>query len=991
MVKVYEVNKPTFQRSHSVQPVAKKSYVDIAIPIPSLKLTRPAQAVITPDLAPDIRSKKGVMHLEIPMLYPRWTRQIKKQEEKNIELNVYKKTNHENHVLDKIIHSFSIPTIVVTPDQSTQTSLLTTNRQKIKANDEHIQLTRTLSSSSSPSRQDRLHSREIGLPTVPLTVDQQEKILSWFWRWARERNCRLAKIDEQSLLQIREQIHSIHASKGYHLFGNTIPIWDALATHKYRRAAQAFYEAAGVPEQKQNIAEFHCLAAGEIYAISQFFLLPIRMMGSLFSLPGLDTDVAKGSLSAVRGGLHAHMGGFLSPMFDVLADFTKQGKPVPSDTYWKTPSHYDAVQRLKHSFEEVRELLSYCRTHDLAVPDMAIQYLQRALELYKLANAKTYCYAASSAVSGVIELLKGAIDISVGIATAGIAYPIVQVVTRACTALIYCLSAPGEEWAAMDQIRLQNAKYADILDVNGEAVDKEKVLALWQDPRQVDAKYIEQTVARKTAKYLYKLYCAKRRINFLQKTLEQPTQLATEIYKQKTVYEEKISFLRKQIAIFKPDIDKHQCNDIDFLLELRKNSRTDRDRQILKAMVEKYASQIDAEYKKYLSEQGTKISVSQRLYALNELKRLINHTAANPAQEAQEKIDTTVHTREAVFSALKMLCNGKRLHQALEHKLQCTIEKQALFERLNKSISLGEPLPFDEAQKIVRTISLKKQNCQRYEDKLQTLMDDYYVFKVACNDSLHLPIRADKKPVIGNHHPDFFPESQEKDRLIKTLQYMQGDGLIARLLFSRAKLIYESIKTIYKKPGIILTRALERLPVDVALLSVYEVDALGKGLEPFAMTMGYSAWIAAAIQEIARTQVNRGPYVTRYVRSLHRPEIFLERGNSRESITSIIENEAERRRYPYTPDEDDVMEFIQRYANTRSHPECENLRTEAIQNAFLSALRLSTTYVERSLKRFPLLIDPIQGLIAKKQAQKLLDEIEEHNLWRISEPSSTAN
>jgi hypothetical protein len=123
----------------------------------------------------------------------------------------------------------------------------------------------------------------------------------------------------------------------------------------------------------------------------------------------------------------------------------------------------------------------------------------------------------------------------------------------------------------MNQIRLQNAKYADILNSQGK-IDKNKVMALWHDPHQVDHSYIEQIFSQQTAEYLYRLHRAKTRAQFFDALLANPHEHAQQIHTQKIAYEEEINFLRQQITVLKPLIHKQQRSDIDFLLFLKENT-----------------------------------------------------------------------------------------------------------------------------------------------------------------------------------------------------------------------------------------------------------------------------------------------------------------------------------------------------------------------------------------------------------------------------------
>lgn len=273
------------------------------------------------------------------------------------------------------------PKLAITDTSAQASDFLTSNRpSEAQTTIEHEQLLRTLSTSAS-YRSESVSTPDGKLfPTNRLSAAEQEKILSWFWGWTRE-NCRHEKIDEAALLKVRQQIQAIHDHKGYRLLGKIRDIWDIRASYQYHQAALDFYEAAGISKKKQHIAALHWAKSGEFYALTQIFLLPIRVMGPLFHVPGFDTIFAKASINLARGLFHANAGGVLSPAFDVLAAFTKKGKPFPSSVYWRIPSHYGAVQQLEHCIRQVSNLLEDCRTQRISVPAELIDYLERARSL----------------------------------------------------------------------------------------------------------------------------------------------------------------------------------------------------------------------------------------------------------------------------------------------------------------------------------------------------------------------------------------------------------------------------------------------------------------------------------------------------------------------------------------------------------------------------------------------------------------------------------
>ena len=846
---------------------------------------------------------------------------------------------------------------------------------------EHEQLYRTLSTSESYRSESVSTPDGKLLPSHGLNIDEYEKILAWFWGWSRE-NCRSEKIDAEALLKVRQRILEIHDNKGYRILGKKREIWDIRASYQYHQAALDFYAAAGVAKQQQRTAALHWAKSGEIYALAQLLLFPIRIMSPLFNVPGFDTSFAKGSINFARGILHANIGGFLSPAFDVLAAFTKNGKPFPSSTYWQIPSHYGAVQQLGRSIRQVNHLLEDCRQQQIPVPAEVIDYLEQARYLYKMANAKTFCYSAASTVSSATESLKGMIDASLALACGGSLYFVSNLITSAASSLIYCLSGPCEELSAMNQIRVQNAKYADIFNHKGK-IDKNKVMALWHDPHQVDQSYIEQIFCQQTAEYLYKLHRAKRRGQFFEAILANPYEQAQQIYTQKVVYEEEISFLRKQIAVIKPQVHKQQHSDIDFLLHLKENTQNE---HLLKLSAKEYASAIDAEYNKYLPEKGKNRAIDKRLEDLLQLKQLVEHTAGSPSSDTKNaETDTSTDQLLATWLAsLQTLCNGKHLLDGLAYKLQRKEQKLAVLD----AYTIDVPLSEEKTASIRNSMAIQQKKYKQYEEQLEKLMNDYYIFNVALNNCRRFTL---KDIEVGTNR--FFPESEKKEKLKDTLAMMSSQSFLAQLLSSRATLMRKSIQVAYKKPGILLTRALERLQIDAIMITAYELGAFHKNLQPQAASLGLSTWAAITVQEVARTQVNREPYMTRYVHNLHRPDIILEQGSAKRSINSLIGKSysTEYRRYPYIPNEDDVREFIQNYTNTRSHPESKYLIKERIQNNIVSSIRLSTDYIKRTLMRFPLMLDLIKGPRANANTKKLINQIRMHNisLRNIPEPMPT--
>lgn len=936
--------------------------------------------------APGVSSKPPHQQilLTIPLPKPPLPRHLHPiREEAEVQLVSYIRRSSTPQV---ILFPPSHETAIIAPDVSTSTkpmdflTLYPTSEQRTIT--EHEQLYRTLSTSTTYHRDSvSTHSGKL-LPSAALSTDEYEDILIWFWGWARE-NCRIEKIDEKALLKVRQRIHEIHDNKGYRLLGKKRDIWDIRASYQYQQAALDFYVAAGISKQQQRTAALHSAKSGEFYALTQLFLFPIRIMRPLFDVPGFDTIAAKASINFARGILHANTGGFLSPAFDVLAAFTKKGKPFPSSTYWQTPSHYGAVQQLGRCISQISRLLEDCQQQQIAVPVELIDYLAHARHLYKMANAKTYCYSAASAVSSATESLKGIIDASLALISGGFLYSVSNIITSGASSLIYCLSGPCEELSAMNQIRLQNAKYADIFNSNGD-IDKNKVMALWHDPHQVDQTYIEQIFCQQTAKYLYKLHRSKRRRQFFEALLANPYNQAQQIYTQKVAYEEEISFLRKQITVIKPETHKQQRSDIDFLLLLKENTQNE---HLLKLSATKYASAIDAEYNKYLPEQGKSPAIDRRLEDLLTLKQLVDNPPLSTSSDTQN-VATDTDTDELLatwLASLKTLCNGKRLLEGLAYKLQRKEKKLATLNNLNVD-TMDVAFSEEKTARIRHTIAIQQKKYRKYEEQLEKLMNDYYIFNVALNDCRRFTL---KDIEVGTSR--FFPESEKKDKLRDTLAMMSSQSFLAQLLSSRSTLMRKSIQVAYKKPGILLTRALERLQIDAVMISAYELGIFHKNMQPQAASLGLSSWAAVTVQEVARTQVNREPYITRYVHNLHRPDIILEQGSAKESINTLMKKRysTEYRRYPYIPNEDDVREFIQNYTNIRSHPESKRLLMEQARNNIVSSIRLSTDYIKRTLMRYPLMLDLIKGPRANTKAKKLIDEIKKHNLSLRDKPAPT--
>lgn len=608
---------------HHLPPARYKTHIQTITlpPKPKLALTYQADfskaTTVSSKTSPAPPGNRQILRA-IPLPKPPLPRHLYPiQEEAEVQLDSYiRRPSTPEIVLSPPSHEPAI----IAPDVSTATtSMAFLPNAEQPAITEHEQLYRTLSTSASyRSESSSTRSGKL-MPTAGLSTHEYENILAWFWGWTRE-NCRFEKIDEEALLKVRQKIQEIHDHKGYRLLGKKRNIWDIRASYQYQQAALDFYAAAGISRQQERTATLHWAKSGEFYALTQLFLFPIRIMRPLFDVPGFDTTAAKGSLNFARGILHANIAGFLSPAFDVLAAFTKKGKPYPSSIYWKIPSHYGVVKQLGHCIGQISKLLDNCRQQQIPVPAPLLDYLEHARHLYKMANAKTYCYSAASTVSSVTESLKGIIDASLALISGGFLYSVSNIITTGASSLIYCLSGPCEELSSMNQIRLQNAKYADILNSKGE-IDKNKVMTLWHDPHQVDQAYIEQIFCQQTAEYLYKLHRAKRRKQFFETILAHPYDQAQQINTQKIVYEEEISFLRKQIAVIKPETHKQQRSDIDLLLFLRKNVR---DEKLLRLSATAYAREIDAEYNKYLPEQGKSLAIDKRLNDLLALKQLVN-------------------------------------------------------------------------------------------------------------------------------------------------------------------------------------------------------------------------------------------------------------------------------------------------------------------------------------------------------------------------------
>ncbi len=343
---------------------------------------------------------------------------------------------------------------------------------------------------------------------------------------------------------------------------------------------------------------------------------------------------------------------------------------------------------------------------------------------------------------------------------------------------------------------------------------------------------------------------------------------------------------------------------------------------------------IDAEYNKYLLEKGKSHRIYKRLDDLLSLKQLVNQNTASASSSTQNVAEDTSHDElHATWLAwLKTLCNGKVLLEELEHKLQRKEKKLLALTNLDAH-PVGAAFSDEKIANIRQMMDVQQKKYKHYEELLEKLMNDYYIFNVALNDCRRF---TSEDIEVGTSR--FFPESKKKDKLRDTIAMLSSQSFLAQLLSSRPTLMRKSIQVAYQKPGIILTRALERVQLDVLMVSGYELGTFYKDIQPQAASLGLSSWAAVTAQEVARTQVNREPYITRYVHGLHRPNIILEKGSAKRSINSLIGTHypTEYRRYPYIPNEDDVREFIQNYTNIRSHPESKRLIKERIHNNIVS-------------------------------------------------------
>ena len=791
-----------------------------------------------------------------------------------------------------------------------------------------------------------------------LDSPQRDHIKAWLQDLNYE-NYRRKKIDPAKLIAARERIQNIHDNKKYH----DSLLWDANASCQYRQEARNFYKAAGVSIEEQRHAELHCMKSGEFYALSQLPIFPTRLMGAALKLNTFRSEHAAKSWMMARAGLHANIGGLLSPMWDALSTLAKHGRPIPADEYWNVPSRRHVVSKLKQCLEQSEQAFKICQESGRIVPGEIKEILEQARKLYKMVNAKGYCYSAPSTISSVFEFIKTTIDIVVSTATASFSEPVVRSATNACTALIYSFICPLEEVAAMDQIRMQNAKYANIFQEDGKTVDIEKVMGLWQGKRQTEAACIEKAVERHFEKYSYKIEHAKERLKFLNQALTMPNEQALKQLHQITACDAAISFLKTQIAALKPQVDKSAAQDTNWLLQL---SRANIDESLLQSLsqapltsrsllsnpiTQRNASKqvctdrLVSEQKKYTPSHT--VAESQYSTAIGEVLQRLSYSesdetrAAHESQDNSHNITESSTTTNSLVSFLQHFSNGKYLLKALERDLSQLIEekKEAL-----------------------------------YLDKLKRLIGDYQVFK-------NLKNLAQQQNAISDY---------------SSLNLLDSAGLIATMLCSSAKLRIEAIKSEYAHPGAISSRVIERVPLSIALSTL-----MGLGVTPEyrfgedatildwlhhsppeifnvpqpALAAEYvgDAFISASIQELCRLQAHRLANIENYLRNLdfHNTAIPNTRNSLSQIAPSIILTEEH-----HLPNFSNFSAYTQFHRLARNHPESKTLRQEKIKNFALANLRTSTFgFRDLALRLF---ID-IKGLHLNKETKQLLDQIESHN------------
>lgn len=857
-------------------------------------------------------------------------------------------------------------------------------------------------------------------PFIPINEKEHTIIQNWLGEFVHEEQ-RRDHIDCHRLLELRQKIDLLHNNKE-----GTSAVWNPLLTHAYRQIGQEFLAAAGVSHEEQKIAAWHWAKSGEFYTASQLFVWPSRLMGAALALPEFASEHAHISWMLSRGSYHSFIGGVLSPMWDALSALAKRGQPIPSDKYWNTPHRRSVISHLNQCIKQTQQAITVFKKNGQAIPQEIETMLEEARHLYKMVNAKSYCYAAASCISGFAEFLKTTLDVIASAATASIATPVVGSITRSSTALLYTLTAPFEEWAAMDQIRTQNAKYADILkEGRRNEVDLDKVMALWQGPRQVENAYIDKSVGRKLAKYLHCVQKLEERIKFLEIFLTQPDKHSMRIYRNLTICQAEIDFIEGRLESLKPTVGKNQRGDAMWFSKLIQNQTIDP--ELLKELGAQPAT-----HRNLLTKQNTDSSTPQKTIAdcvQAEIKKYAHLSNQNnrsyaaleeagellPPRRDSDESDTTgididqqrqfIHDTQKtilkIIPKLQSLSNGKKLVTQLESKLQALKEQKNELETLQQ-LSLSattrdtgtdtlntSPTSSKLLRKITHTIHQKQEEKQKYIDKIWRLSSDYQLFKAiqksACESTSHITCN---------------PE------LNSALYSLDHDSLISKMLRSRARLYWEAVKSSYAPPGTLLVRAIERAPVFLTLgtyfgLSVTPAPQLGENAHALdwvsadtPLILGQpqptipaeyvgTLLLAGAIQEVCRLQSYRVEHISSFLRQHNLPSsLKLTLIDTLKAIAPEPELDLESHHLQYMPDFDKIKKILQEYHLTRRHPESDRLLLTYTKNLLLASFRTAAAGIKEMFLRVPI---DILGAHINRQAKSTLKAIGTYNTTLANE------
>ena len=569
----------------------------------------------------------------------------------------------------------------------------------------------------------------------------------------------------------------------------------AFTSAKYLEATPIFYEGIGVSREELSEARGYTALSGTAYGLPQVAIYPTRLLNGKTLAPAPAS--LQSALLHGRGVAHANLGGLANPACDVLADLWKKGAAVPYSWYVGT-SRKQVNNDMAAAHDFVSKALVRCKEQGIAFPAQVVDYLKAARASHIGKNATQRAFHQTALVSQLGEAVKAVVDIAVatGIsaataATAGaaavpatVAAEVGKAAIKGLTAPIYFAVGAAEEVAISELIKIQNAKYAPVMNKDG-SVNEKVARSLWKRESEVKLSYLEMAAKRDIAKQLQKTREAQSHAGYLKGILEQPRSLR-EIDLNRKIQDsrDRIEFLTRRQAKLADQIVAGQSGQLSALAGLIEDVKAGgSDPALADSLCAEYADLIQKESSRLSGGDGKLLSV---------IKAYIRSRGLDDSRQSAEPGTRTTDPADLhpLRATMYKLGTGAHFHRAAARDIALEEKKIALLEDLRHtaiSNDLGDSPGLSDGmtQRISAEIALQEDRATKYRTSAELAIKD-----------LNALVKRD-------------------------FASLNPDGLSTAMLNSSWKFYREALKAKYDQPGMLSRGVLERGALSIGLAAIF--------------------------------------------------------------------------------------------------------------------------------------------------------------------------